>query len=79
MSWLIEGSNDAENWTTLDSQKNVTYLDGKSLVHTFDIKALQKDNFFRYLRIRQTSKNSGNDDYLVISALEYFGSIIQSI
>ncbi|KAK8887933.1 hypothetical protein M9Y10_038992 [Tritrichomonas musculus] len=79
MSWLIEGSNDAENWTTLDSQKNVTYLDGKSLVHTFDIKALQKVNFFRYLRIRQTSKNSGNDDLLVISALEYFGSIIQSI
>lgn len=76
---MIEGSNDGKNWTKLDSRENVDYLDGKSVVYTFKVESSQEaNNFYRFLRIRQTGLNTGNDNHLVIAALEYFGSIIEN-
>lgn len=80
ISWIIEGSNTGENWIELDSQSNVYDLDGINMVKTFEIKNPTKSNeFFRFLRIRETGKDSYGDNYMLFSALEYFGSLIYSI
>lgn len=79
-NWTIEGSNTAneKDWKTLDTRNDITCLDGSNAIHTFDIQTrLNPDEYFRYLRIRITGPNSGNCYHLILSALEYFGSITQ--
>lgn len=77
-SWVIEGSNDNSKWTILDSQTDSPFLNDRSAVHTFEIKNAEKNREgFRYLRIRYTGPNWYNHNYMVISALEYFGSLIK--
>ncbi|KAK8870903.1 hypothetical protein M9Y10_008815 [Tritrichomonas musculus] len=74
MNWVIEGSNtDSNDWTILDTRNNVTSLDDSCASQFFSIQ--KADTFYRYIRIRQTGPNSANHNYLIISALEYFGSI----
>lgn len=75
--WVIEGSNSGEeDWKILDTRNNITVLNDKSVTHTFDIQEkLLENEFYRFLRIRQTGKNAGNNYYLGFSALEYFGYI----
>ena len=81
-SWVIEGSNtggesDSE-WTILDSHQNDSTLRGPSFSYTFDITNKETSNEgYRYLRIRQTGYNSTSNHYTAISALEYFGSLIE--
>lgn len=80
-TWVIEGSNsDQENdWKILDTRSDITYLGDYGASYKFEIQqSLQQNEYFRYLRIRQTGPNTRNDNYLVISALEYFGSIINA-
>jgi len=79
--WVIEGSNTDrdDDWKKLDSRSNITVLDDANRIHTFNIQEkLSPDEFFRYLRIRQTGRNtcSGEYYYFRLSALEYFGSVI---
>lgn len=74
--WVIEGSNDKDNWKPLDSRKDIKILNGKSAFHTFKIQEnLEQNEFYQYIRIRQTGQNWCLDNYLNISGLEYFGSI----
>lgn len=77
-TWVIEGSNSDrdDDWTILDSQNNVNYLDGQSLSHVFTIKQ-SLNEYYRYVRFRQTGKNTGNDYDIRFSALEFFGSILK--
>ena len=81
-SWVIEGSNtggdsDSE-WTILDSHENDSTLQGKNFSYTFDTKTKESSKEgYRYLRIRQTGNCSSNNHYTTISALEYFGTLIE--
>lgn len=76
--WVIEGSNTGGNdWKVLDSQNNVTCLNSISVFSTFKIKEnLSSDEYYRFLRLRQTGKNFAGNDQLCLNSLEYFGSII---
>ena len=75
-SWCIEGSNDYQNWKILDDRKNETSLNSKSATDTFKIQnILNKNEFYRFLRIRQTDVNTKNNHCLILSSLEFFGSI----
>lgn len=77
-SWCIEGSNDNEHWKTLDSCTDEKCLDGKNLSKNFPVKNnLDVNEYYRYLRIRQTDVNTRNDHLLGFSSLEYFGSILE--
>lgn len=73
---MIKGSNtDSSNdWTILDTRSNITSLDNPSAVQTFEIQII--DEFYRYLRIRQTGCDTAGSHFLTLSSLEYFGSII---
>lgn len=78
-TWVIEGSNtDIENdWTLLDS-RDIDCFKEKSAVCTFKITTqLACDTSFRYLRMKLTGPDTGGAHYLSISALEYFGCLLE--
>ena len=78
-NWVIEGSNTDrdDDWKILDSRKNERSLDDKLAENTFNIQTQLEDNeYFRYLRIRQTGLNSHHTNQLIIGSLEFFGAII---
>lgn len=81
-SWAIEGSNtggeNESEWTVLDSHTNDASLQGKNCSHTFNIKNWQSHKKgFRYLRMRETGTDSNGAYCLTLSALEYFGLLIE--
>ena len=77
LSWVIEGSNTgSDDWKTLDRRNNVTELDGKSIVRTFEVQGnLQNNEYYQYIRLKQVGMNSIGYYHLGISALEYFGQL----
>lgn len=77
-SWIIEGSNDFQNWKMLDLRKNDRSLDGNSFSNTFSIEKRNGDEYFQYLRIMLNGRNTSGGIRLDISALEFFG-IIQDL
>lgn len=76
--WVIEGSNTNSNdWKILDTRNGITSLNSCSVTETFEIQErLKSDEFYQFLRIRQTGKNAAGYYYLGFSALEFFGSMI---
>ena len=78
-SWVIEGSNDNQNWKKIDEHQNCNYLKGKSFVHLFSISKNQTESF-KYLRIRQTGpnwyQNNDKDHHLCMSSIEFYGTLI---
>ena len=78
-SWVIEGSINSNDWIILDEQKDCSFMNGPSYVHTFHIS---KSNKIKFIRIRETDKNwwlnsISNSNYnLAISAFEIYGSLI---
>lgn len=75
-NWCIEGSNDTNSWTTIDTRSDITSLDDKNAISTFSIETSSRTNqFYRYIRIRQTGVNTYGYYHLTLSALEYFGFI----
>ena len=72
-SWDLEGSNNGKEWDVLDSRRNDGSLNGVSSTGKFDISSSYK--YYKYLRIKQTDTNWKGDNFLVISALEFDGSI----
>jgi hypothetical protein len=78
LQWTLNGSMDGKTWTILDSQ-NTQELRGSCKTNIF-----RCDNggsgsyFYRYIRLMHTGKNSSGHDYLVLSNVEFFGSILNS-
>lgn len=77
-NWVIEGSDDEIEWKILDSRKNEKRLDDKNAICTFEIKNNDNEiNGYRYLRMRQTGANTAGKNFLILSALEFFGTLIE--
>jgi hypothetical protein len=72
--WVVEGSNDNGNWEILDS-RNTQELNGASLVKTFKCSSENSSKFFRFVRLRQTGKNCAGYDNLMLTGIEFFGSL----
>ena len=76
-NWVFEGSTDNNNWIILDQQENNSFLNGSSLVHSFQISNKNLDQqSFKYLRIRQTGQNWINQNYLMMNSIEFYGKLI---
>ena len=58
------------------TRQNEKSLDSQSVSNTFEIKN-KNNEFYRYIRIRQTGLNTGNDNDFRFSSLEYFGTILE--
>ena len=72
-NWVIEGSNNKSNWTILDTCTNKNCLTGLGVTHYFAIKK-QKESY-KFLRIRNIGINSKGSYGILLSALEFFGSL----
>ncbi len=59
----------------LTGRENI-FLSGLLLGFTEEKIKEKSNEFYRFLRIRQTGKNANKDNYLGLSTLEYFGTII---
>lgn len=78
-NWIIEGSNDDINWRQLDSQSGVNCLCGESAFKTFKIKENHEPNeFYRFIRMRMTKQHRSRQYLLTLSALEFFGIIVEN-
>jgi hypothetical protein len=72
IEWVIEGSNDGNTWKVLDN-RNARDLCGNSLVKTYECSTSKSNEFFRFIRMRQTGKDSDNNDNLALAKIEFFG------
>ena len=76
VQWVVEGSNDGSNWREVD-RRNTQDLNGKSIVKTYSCGS-GKDESFRFIRLRQTGKNAGGNDFLMLSGIEFFGTLFRN-
>ena len=72
-SWVLEVSNDGSegSWAVVDSRKDNCRL-RQLCTSNFKIRPIPS-GAFRFFRLRQTGKNAGGGDQLVIQRLELFG------
>ncbi|KAH0790405.1 F5/8 type C domain containing protein [Histomonas meleagridis] len=71
-SWVIDGSNDGENWTEIDSRLNNTDLNHKDAVKTFQCKNQIESS---YIRIRQIGENHAGNNIMGVCAVEFYGKL----
>ena len=69
-SWKIEGSNDAEQWKTLD-ERDSDILNEEDKEEVFDCS--KNDTPYRYIRLIQTGPNHRGDHMLALSRIEFSG------
>lgn len=74
-SWVIECSNDNDEWTVIDEQNDCSFLKGSNLVHTFEVKNNDLIEF-RYIRMRITGHDWCNCTHLDINCIEFYGELI---
>lgn len=74
-SWVIEGSVDNKNWEILSEEKDNKVFSRQTIVHSFPIQN-QSEHEVKFIRLRQTGKNSNNSHHLYFSAIEYYGRLI---
>ena len=73
-SWVFEVSNDSSNWEVVDRRLTDKRLKDGHLPHNFVIST-RKSGSFRFVRFRQYGKNSFDQDFLYLTALEIFGTL----
>ncbi len=74
-NWHLEGSVDSITWTTLAKHSNC----GVECVAVVSWSLRNATEHFRYLRIVQTGVNPSNDNRLLLSGFEVYGSVINHI
>jgi hypothetical protein len=73
-SWLVETSTDGQNWREVDHHENNKQLNGHNLTATF---AVADGRECRFIRLVNVGGNHKNNDALMISAWEIFGTLIE--
>jgi hypothetical protein len=72
-TWVIEGSNEGQEWTPIDSRASNTDADADHPIATF---AVAESEPYRFIRLRQTGRCAHANDYLVLLGFEVFGLLI---
>ena len=73
LSWVLEVSDDGSTWEAVD-ERNTQDLNGAYVVKTYECSK-RSNRFVRFVRLRQTGKNSYNYDHLMLSEIEFFGKL----
>jgi hypothetical protein len=71
-SWVLQGSRDGTNWFDLNVQENCAELNGRSKIAIFP---LQDPNEVCFIKLRQTGVNHGGDHYMILTNIEFYGSL----
>jgi hypothetical protein len=78
LAWELCGSMDGNTWVVLDRQET-NELNGNYLTKIFSCSAEAScPDFYRYIRLRETGKNSAGSNYLMLANVEFFGSMMKS-
>lgn len=72
-NWVIEASNDNQNWIEIDRHQNDQTLNKSSIVGSFEIQNKDK-RFYQYIRIRQTGESWKGNSF-GFNAIEFYGSL----
>lgn len=75
-SWVIEISNDGENWFKIDEQSNYSGLNEPNSIKTFDVHS---SSFARFCRFRHTGEYYVIGNCIRIHSIEFYGSIKEII
>lgn len=89
-SWVLEGTNaaasssvtdlNAATWTALDVRVDDTTMNGPTIYHYFVPNTLlSSSQSFKMLRLRQTGKNTNNEDYLALDEVDFYGIVTTSV
>jgi hypothetical protein len=73
-SWCLKGSTDGIDWIEIDSRSNEELAPG--CVKMFDCS--KSSGLFRYLQFVQNGCNHRSQNYLCLSAIEFFGTLYHS-
>ena len=73
-SWVLEVSNDGENWEIVDRRENNEDLKENYATCNFTISA-RPPGSFRFVRLLQTGENHEGNDHLALTSLEVFGTL----
>jgi hypothetical protein len=71
-SWTLQGSKDGLKWVTIDDRRNDTSLNSKGAISTFSISESFAEQF-GVICLQQIEKTSSGYDWIVLSAIEFFG------
>jgi hypothetical protein len=74
--WHLDGSVDGRSWVELDRRENNRSLNGRGAVATFSISGRNEDSF-QMIRFQQHGPNSSSSHALVVSAIEFFGKLME--
>lgn len=80
-NWIIEVSNNAQNWIEIDRHENDGTLNGPSIIATFNIRKKQND-FYRFIRLRQTGNswiNCSTHNQFYFPFIEFYGKLRQPL
>ena len=72
-NWVVEESNDKENWINIDTKSNREEFKKHGDVATFECDS--PTQFAKYIRLRLTSPTNGNNWWFHISRIEFFGKM----
>lgn len=78
-SWVVEASNTNrdDDWKVLDTRNDVEGLDNNNAEVNFEIQTkLNSNEFFKFIRLKQTDVNVSGKNFLILSAFELFGNVI---
>lgn len=70
-NWILEGSNDLQNWIEIDRRDDEMSSNKDHQILTFECP--NNHNFFKFIRMRVTGFNSKHDFRLALSRFELFG------
>jgi hypothetical protein len=73
-TWVLEGSDDDQDWTVLNEVRHSKLLSGDSAVHDFLCAPQQP---FQYIRLKQTDLNDKGRNSLVIATIELYGHLLE--
>ena len=73
-SWILEVSNDGQNYTEINRQENCNLLNGPLKTGTFKVSCSAPQ---RYVRLKQIGPNWLNHNYLFICQIEFSGFLYE--
>jgi len=71
-SWIIEGSNNNKDWSTIQESNESNDLNAPMIFQRF---SCTKSLFFEYIRLTMTSQNRRGRGILIIDSFELFGEV----
>ena len=77
-NWVLEGSNDGNNWECLSEHKDDESLNENDATFTWKMEHNNIDTFYQYFRLRMTGPDSSGQWYLCCSGFEIYGQIKRS-